>query len=264
MRMRNTCLAALAVAVMCGTAFATPVIDGAVIHERIFNDASYSTFTSGNTYPTSLWMNDTGLDDTGWANRHNFHLSGNGGISDAVFMNEDSFAFYSDVTITGTATVEGGLNLSPWWSQDVDGVFMLRTSDGEISCWGGRLPFYNFTASQGITYTSGETVRMGIVYNANGLSETDPGTIEYSIEMDGTLYTSGALNFDMGNESEGPMYGLWGILHDARVGGYMQAQVDSGTPGNWAQINYANMTFVPEPASIVLLALAGLTLIRRR
>jgi hypothetical protein len=257
-------LAAVVVGGVCATALATPLIDSAVINERIWNDADYSTFTSGNLYPNSLWMNDSGLDGTGWANRHNFRLSENGGISPAVFMNDDAFEFYSDVTITGTANAEGGLNLSPWWSQDVDGVFMLRTDDGEISCFGGRLPYYNFTASQGITYTNGDTVRLGMVYQPNDLSEADPATIEYSVDMGGTLYTSGPLAFDEGNPGEDPPYGLWGMLNDARLGGFFMPKVDSGTPGNWGQIDFENMVFVPEPTSIVLIGLAGLALTRRR
>ena len=257
-------LVVLTAGFMCAVALATPAIDSAIVHERIWNDASYSTLTYGNLYPSSLWIKDEGLDGAGWANRHNFRLSENGGISDAVFMNNDGFEFYADVTITGTANVEGGLNLSPWWSQDVDGVFMLNTETGEISSWGGRLPFYSFTNEYGLTYAKDTTARLGIVYNPNELSETDPGTIIYSYEIDGTTYTSPELGFDMGNESEGPTYGLWGILNDARVGGWFMPKVDASTPGNWGQIDFNNMVFVPEPAALVLLGLAGLVTLRRR
>ncbi len=260
--MRNACLAAVVVAAMCAAALAAPAIDSAVINERVWNDAPYSTFTSGNLYPGSIWMNDAGLDGAGWANRHNFRLSENGGISEAIFYNNSAFEFAADVTITGTANVEGGLNLSPWWSQAVDGVFMVNTESGEVSCWGGRLPFYSFTVNDGLTYTKGETVRLGMAYNPNGLSEGDPATIVYTYEVGGTEYSSGPLGFDEGNPAEG--YGSWGALDNARVGGWFMPKVDAGTPGNWGQINFGNMTFVPEPASVVLLGLAGLAMLRRR
>jgi len=253
---------ALALAVVA-TALATPAIDSAVIKSRIWNAASYSTFTSTNLYPANITMMDAGLDQTGWANRHNFRLSDNGGISEAVFMNNDGFAFATDVTITGTANVEGGLNVSPWWSKDVDGVFMVRTDDGEISCWGGRLPFFNFTAQYGIQYVKGETVRLGVAYSPNGLSDVSPAPIQYSVVMNGTTYTSPVLSFDEGNPSEDPPYGLWGMLNDARVGGWFMPKVNNAIPGNWAQIEFANSYFVPEPASLVLLGVASL-LIRRR
>ena len=254
--------ALLMIAVLCGSVFASPNINGAVVKSRIWNDASYSTFTSGNLYPSSLWMNDAGLDQTGWANRHNFRLSENGGISEAVFMNEDGFGFWADVTMTGTANIEGGLNLSPWWSQDVDGVFMLNTESGEVACWGGRLPFYSFTVSNGITYTKGETARLGIVYSPNGLSETDPATIVYSYAIGGNTYTSPALPFDMGNPAEDPPYGLWGMLNDARVGGYFMPKVNLNDPGNWGHAEFANIVYTPEPAALALLG-PGAVLLRR-
>lgn len=263
MRVNNTCLTVMAALITCTTALASPVIDSAVIHERIWNDAPYSTFTSGNLYPASIWMHDENLDQTGWANRHNFRLSENGGIDDAVFMNDHPFSFSADVTITGTANIEGGLNLSPWWSQQVDGVFMLNTESGEIACWGGRLPFYSFTVQHGLTYTKGDTVRLGMVYEPNGLSEADPGTIQYSYEIGGTEYLSPVINFDMGNPGEDPPYGLWGILNDARVGGYFMPKVNPDIPGNWGHITFENMTYIPEPAGLALLGLATLVLRRR-
>ncbi len=267
MHVRTTkALAALAIAAgFAATTLATPAIDSAVINTRIWNDASYSTVTTGNLYPSSLWIRDEGLDQTGWANRHNFRLSANGGISEAVFMNNDAFAFASDVTITGTANVEGGLNLSPWWSQEIDGVFMLNTETGEVSVWGGRLPFFSFTNDFGITYTKGDTVRLGMIYDPHSLTETDPGTIQYTYtDAGGNVFTSPVLAFDMGNPNEDPPYGLWGILNDARVGGYFMPKVNDQIPGNWGEIHFDNMTFVPEPASLAMLALAGLLALRRR
>jgi hypothetical protein len=255
----------IAAAILCGGAIASPDIDSAIIHERIWNDADYSTFTSGNLYPDLLWMDDAGLDDYGWANRHNFRLSDNGGISDAVFMNDDAFEFHATVTITGTAEVEGGLNLSPWWSQDVDGVFMLRTDDGMVECWGGRLPYYSFTAEHGVTYAKGTTVRLGMAYDPHSLTEEDPGTITYYYtDVDSTMYVSPELEFDMGNPDEDPPYGLWGILNDARVGGWFMPKVNDQIPGNWGHIEFTDMVYIPEPAGVALLALAGLALLRRR
>jgi len=246
---------------------ATPVIDSAVLNLRLWNDDSDSVLTSGNLYPSSIWIQDAQLDGDGqggeWANRHNFRLSANGGISAANFMNGDAFSFFSDVTISGSGNAEGGLNLSPWWSQNFDGVFMLRTTDGEISCWGARLPFYNFTASQGLHYVKGETVRCGMVYDPHSLSEQDPGTIEYFLYQGGTWHTSGVLPFDQGNPNE-PQYGFWGILDYAQVGGFFQPYIVPGDPTNWLRIDFANMVFTPEPGSLALVCVAGLLALRRR
>ena len=92
---------------------------------------------------------------------------------------------------------EAGLQISPWWSQDVDGRLNVRTTDGEIACFGGRLPFYNFTASHGINYTKGNTIHVEIRYEPNGLSQADPGTIQYTVGYLGQTYSSGVLAFEM-------------------------------------------------------------------
>jgi len=242
-------------------------IDSAIVKTRIFNDDPDSIVSSTNLYPALISIKDEKLDGNesggGFANRHNFHLSGNGGISDYVFLNDTAFAFYADVQLTGTANSEGGLNVSPWWSQDVDGQFMINATSGEVAVFGGRLPFYSFTGNHGVTYAKGSTIRQGVIYDPNSLTELDPGTIEYIYTDDTGTYSSGKLNFDMGNPDEDPPYGLFGILNDARVGGYFQPLIASGNPDNFGEVFFTKMEFIPEPATLGVLLLGGLVLIRR-
>lgn len=250
-----------ALAVLCGNAIATPAINSAVIKTRIWNDNPGSIVTTTNSYPSSLTIkDDQSGGGMGWANRHNFRLSTDGSTA-ASFVNGDAFAFAADVTITGTGHSEAGLNIAPWWSLDVDGVFMLNTDSGEIACWGGRLPFYSFTTGHSLTYTKGDTVRLGVVYQPNSLTSIDPATIEYLLTMGGTDYTSGALAFDEGNPAEDPPHGVWGMLTPAQVGGFFLAKV--GDP-LWEQVEFGDMVFVPEPATMALLGLGSLFLVRRR
>jgi len=242
----------------------TPAIDSAVINLRIWNDDPTSVVTTTNLYPGTISIQDVHSGGGGWTNLHNFRLSENGGISEAVFNNDDSFAFFSDVKIEGNTACEGGLNLAPWWDKNFGGLFMLNSGSGEIACFGGRLPFYSFTANHGVTYATGETVRQGIVYKPHGLSEASPATVQYWLVKGGTWYTSGPLAFDMGNPGEDPPYGLWGNLNDGRLGGYFMAKTGNpAPPGNWQKITFSDMTFVPEPAALALLGLVSAFALRR-
>ena len=76
-------------------------------------------------------------------------------------------------------------------------------------------------------------------------------------------FMSAILSFDEGNPGEDPPYGLWGMLNDARLGGYFQAQIDVGNPDNFGEIQFENMNFIPEPAALGLLSLGGMMLLRR-
>jgi len=256
--MREISTVAIALAVCAGSALAQPAINGASVNARLWNDDPNSTFTSTVNYPTSVSLSDANLSGGGWANRHNWRMSDDGGATGANFSNGDSFSFSADVTISGSADGEAGLNLSPWWSQNFDGQFNMRTTDGEVAIFGGRLPFYSFTGAQGVTYTKGTTVTLGMIYSANGLSAGDPATVEYTYN-DGTAYTSGAIAFDQGNPAEGQ--GEWGMLNGAQAGGYMTAFIQSGSDltTSWDNINY-----VPAPGAMALLGLGGLVATRRR
>lgn len=246
-----------------------PNIDSAILKTRIFNDDPNSTITTTNLYPGSVTIKDDHLDGDGaggeFANRHAFRLSSNGGISEAVFLNPHKFSFFTDVRLSGTANSEGGINLAPWWSKDVDGTFTAITGNGEIAAFGGRLPFYSFNNHiPPVNYVKGETIRMGIVYDPHSLTQADPGTIEYVVIKNSVTYSSGVIAFDEGNPNEDPPYGLWGILNDARLGGYFQPQIQVGNSDNFGMAEFGNMTYTPEPSSLLLLGLGGLALLRRR
>lgn len=230
-------------------AAATPNANSAVIQTRIFNDNPGSTVFTSNGYPGSIVIEDTGGLSGGFANLHNWHFA-EGGI-ESVFNNGDAFRWCATLTLSGSEHCEGGLQFSPWWSQDVDGRLNCRTTDGEIACFGGRLPFYSFTGNHGLHYVKGTPITLEIIYLPNGLSMASPATIEYRVTYNGTPYTSGQLPFDQGNPAEDPPYGLWGCLNDARAGGFVQAFVTgdpvfaTGTRAEWADICYENLTVIP-------------------
>ena len=237
-------MAGALVAVTAVTAGATPDPNSAVIRERIFNDCPSSILTTTNNYPSLISISEQELGCQGFANLHNWRFSEDGSTP-AVFNNGDHFMFSAELVIDGTGNAEAGLQIAPWWSQDVDGRFNVRTTDGEIACFGGRLPFFSFTGNFGLHYVKGDVIGLEVHYDANGNTEADPATIEYVLDYGG-IFSSGPLPFDEGNPDEDPPYGVWGILNDARAGGYVQVFLEPGNPeagvtAEWRGIEFTNL-----------------------
>jgi hypothetical protein len=212
---------------------------------RVFNDCPFTTLTTVNNYPSLISINDAGLACSGFANLHVWTLADDPG-TESVFNNDDDFSIACDYRMTGNG--EGGLRLSPWWSHDADGLFNVRSTDGEIACFGGRLPFYTFTGVYGLRYAAGDVIHLSMTYKHNGLSSGSPATIEYGVVYHGTSYTSGPLNFDQANTSEDPPHGLWGDLNNARVGGHMKSFLI--TPGDFTATTNATFTNIVYHAGV--------------
>jgi hypothetical protein len=229
----------------------TPAANGVVIATRIFNDCPGSGLSFFDGYPGQIWIRDSDEGCVGYANLHNWSFSEDGGISPAVFENCSRYKFHATVVLNPFPTTvkppppnewmgaaEGGLRLSPWWSQDVDGRFMVKAGppfgSGEIACFGGRLPFFSFTAAFGVTYVNDAAAYLEIDYNPHSLTQADPATITYNLGYGGSWYSSGPLAFDQANPAEDPPHGQWGELFPARVGGYFQLPNGSaGNPWDW-------------------------------
>lgn len=233
----------LLVIAAASVALATTVPSGAIVNERVFNDCPISTLTVSNAYPNISIMDAKNNCGAGWANRHNWRFSDDGSTN-RLFANSDAFRVSATMTISGTGECEAGLQISPWWSPNVDGVLNVRTTDGEIACFGGRLPFYSFTGTDGVTYAKGEAIYLEMTYLPNGLTELDPATIEYTIVYMGSTYSSGPLGFDEGNPAE--PFGTWGMLDSATSGGHLQfflqeGAVDADINVDWNSINFEDL-----------------------
>ncbi|HEY2955358.1 MAG TPA: T9SS type A sorting domain-containing protein [Candidatus Eisenbacteria bacterium] len=241
-RIRTTSLASSAIllVLLAGAAWARPVVNGATIETRTFNDCPISTLSTTNNYPASVEITDA-MDPlcVGFANLHSFSFSEDGGATAAVFNNNSNFHFGADFKIEGAGEGEGGLRLSPWYGQYVDGRFMANATTGEIACFGGAVPFYSFTTNHGITYTKGTTIHLEETYVAHDLSSVHPATIQYRVVYNNNIYDSPVLPFGEQNEAE-CVHGLWGMLNDGRVGGYFQPRANSGASltARWSNIFY--------------------------
>ena len=225
-------------------ASATPNPNGAIVKTRIFNDCPSTTINVVNNYPSLISIEDIGLACSGFANLHNWSFSTDGGATAASFPNGSDFRASTDLTLTGTGNGESGIRLSPWFSHDVDGRFNVRSTDGEIACFGGRLPFFTFTGTFGLHYQKGNPIHLELTVKPHGLNASSPGTIEYTVVYQGATYSSGELNLDQGNASEDPPHGLWGILNDANVGGYAQCFMVPGNFNTAFKATYTNIKFV--------------------
>ncbi|MBI5837876.1 MAG: hypothetical protein HZB25_11565 [Candidatus Eisenbacteria bacterium] len=247
--MRNSykVLAAFLLVAVCASAAlaATPSPNGALIKLKIWNDSPLSTASSINSYPSMIVISDEGLSGCGFANLHNWSFSEDGGATWAAFDNNSQFRFAADVVCEGTGDGEAYMRISPWWSKDGDGEFMLNTRTGEIAIFGGRLPFWSFTipAHGGLTYAKGQMVRMEMIYLPHSLTAGDPATVEYVIWVAGVRHSSGPLAFDMANPAEDPPYGLWGMLNDGRVGGAVKAYADCGNTDARFRVTWSRIEF---------------------
>ena len=241
-RIGNSVSAVAGLLLLAGNALATgPTPNSAVVIERVFNDCPSSTLVTTNSYPSSIVIDDSNLSCGGFANLHVWRYSEDG-TTPILFPNSSSFRIAFDMVISGTAEGEGGVQLTPWWSQLVDGRVNCRTTDGEIACFGGRLPFYSFTGNHGLHYVKGTSIHLEVTYLSNGLSSSDPATVEYKVVYGGT-FSSGPLPFDEGNPSEDPPHGLWGMLNEAQAGGYVQEFLQAGNPAAALVTEYSNIVF---------------------
>ena len=245
-RITTTCLALAAGLALATAAFATPLPNSAVLHLRVFNDCPISILTTNNLFPGLIEINDQNPPSqpqcAGFANLHTWRFSTDG-VNAIQFQNADAFEYSTTMVLNGVG--EGGLNMSPWFSPDADGLFNCRTTDGEIACFGGRMPFFSFTGAFGLIYVNNTPIQIGITYLPRGLSASSPGQIVYNIRYNSINYTSGLLNFDEGNVAEGVVHGNWGALTPWYAGGHVKMFINQpvgvphGIDAKWNNIQYS-------------------------
>lgn len=256
MRRITAIVSLLALVAVASSVAAAPAVNSAIIKTRIFNDGPGTTLSTVNSYPASISITDVnGPGYLGFANLHVWRFSTDG-ATEAVFVNGDAFRFCADLTLSGEGQGESGLQIAPWWDLNADGFFNVRTTDGEIACFGGRMRFYSFTVPEhgGLHYVKGTPIHLECIYLPNGLSSASPATIEYKLTYASTNYSSGPLPYDQGNPLEDPPHGLWGILSPTNVGGHLkfflsQSPQGTGLTAEWSNICYDPLTVAVQPAA---------------
>jgi hypothetical protein len=249
LRYLSCSLIALAAFGFAATSSAAPTVNSVVINERLFNNCPTSELSVIDDDLAGVVISDANLDCFGFANRHSWTFSADN-VNPVEFHNNDQFTFCATISTFGSGNGEAGLRLSPWWSPEIDGTFMLNTASGEIAVFGGRLPFYSFTGAHGQTYVKGTSVILSMSYDPNSLTEADPATIVYTLTNSNGTFSSPPLTFDQGNPAEDPPHGQWGILQPSRAGGYIQAYLGQGEPVSFGAV-WKNICYdaPPTPAT---------------
>jgi PEP-CTERM motif len=220
------------------------------VNERVFNDFPGSTLVT-TTGPGSVQFDEGPFGTGGWANRHDAVADGGAG-TDKLFSLFDDFSIEADVTLSTTdAAAEAGLRANASVTGDV--IFLIK-DNGEIAAFGGGAPFFSFAApGDPDAYVPGTSIFMKMVYQSSGVFGV-AGSVEYIIDRGAGLESSGVLAW--ANIEGGP------LNHTAGV--YTQNIPSAPTTTSQVTTTFNNVVITPEPASLGLLGLGALALLRRR
>jgi len=226
--------------------------NSAVVTTHVFNDVPSAVPFVANVYPSFIFLAENGVSaPTGFANRDVWQFSGDG-TTPFLFQNGEYFGAGFTLTLSGnpiTPRKEAGFLFST--VNDGDIQFVVNTDGHEVVQFGG-ISFYSFTANGFPAYNSGQPITLAMQYfkdsnGKNALQFFANGTPSPVFEF-GPTVGSGAL--DIGNGST--------------LGAYFQIQNDPTNPANGGNALFYNITFIPEPSTLVLFGLGGLALMLRR
>jgi len=235
--------------------FAAAQFNNDVLHLRLFNDAPGSNLVVTNNFPSIVEFNESNLyNSSGYANRHVWNFSSDGS-TDASFGKTDFWDAKFNLTLSGGNS--GGENL------DKEAGFILQNStnggqgdsqfiaksDGEVAMFGGSFTFHQFyKPNTSGDYQLGTTMGMELKYfSENGV----------------TMLTASVTYNNLTTSFTDPTT----MYPGTHIGGYAQYQITH----NQGETNTGDAVFgnisgspVPEPTSILALAVGGAVVMRRR
>jgi len=226
-------------------------INSISVQPRVFNDVPGSSLDILNKYPAGISITDSGVSQpTGFANRHTWSFSNNGGTSAYQLHNNDYFQVSFDLTLTGnpiSPRKEAGLLLANTSSGDIQ--FIVNTDGHEVVQFGG-IGFYSFSGNNVVSYNAGDKITLGMTYflDSNG--------------KNALIFSANGVNSPVEEFASG------GIGDGSTLGGYFQIVNDPTNPLNSGTASFAKISIssVPEPSTFLLFGLSVLPLLwmRRR
>jgi len=204
-------------------------INSTRLETRFYNDVPTSTLTFGNVWP-GVFFDDIVSAPSGFANRHVWSVSNDGGNTSYLFQGTDEFTLTQKVKLSAVGPVNKEAGIIFINNGNGDHIFLVKTgNNGEVAAFAGAFPFYSFTQNYNDHYVTGDTVWMSITY----FKDVDN---LYKCIYRYTNHFSGALPW-------GNIEGM--LLPDTRIGGYLQVQNDPNLAANEGRADFGDITVSP-------------------
>jgi hypothetical protein len=240
------------------------VINGFATNPRVVNAFPSSTLVVVNpgTNPDVASINDSNFGATGGGqNRTDLLASADNGATPFTFNTNQGFKISTTLTLTdGTDSPrkEAGIRINN--SVTGDALFIVDSDQQEIVAFGGGAPFHSFAnvGSPGGGYKTGTPITLSEEYDPPGLVDPLHGLLTYTVSYP-TLGLSQSYSALFSNLEGGPGNG-------STFGVYGETDGSSNATTDFVNTSFATITasLVPEPASLAVIGLGGLSLLARR
>jgi|GEM_PF-1083879 len=204
-------------------------INSTRLEPRFYNDVPTSNFTFGNVWP-GVFFDDVVSAPSGFANRHVWSVSNDGGSTSYLFQGTDNFTLTQKVklSVVGSVNKEAGIIFIN--NGNGDHIFLVKTANnGEVAAFAGAFPFFSFTQNFNDRYVPGETATMSVTYFKD-VDNINKVVYRYNNHFSGALVWGNVEGF---------------LLPDTRIGGYLQVQNDPNNSANSGRADFSDITVSP-------------------
>lgn len=233
------------------------IAGGGSLPDAIIGSASGATLNTWQVFvdgSSNHWYQNTLTTGKGFSSLQFADLGGTVAPSKEFYAS----AVVDPVSVPNAVNYTAGIRFLADTATSTDNSFV---ADLNIGSNAGRMRIVEFTGSSAGVYPSTAQASQPLVPNFD-LSKT------YLLEVAGSYDVTNALTVtfkvsEVGNPANFQSY-TYSADATPRTGQYFGLYDSMGSGGGTMVVNYDNLTVLPEPATMALLALGGLALIRRR